>query len=207
MKRRTPTKLLRALSALLTYPDPTLRSAMSEVSEAIRDQRRLKADTRKRLMALAGEIAQSDELEVQGQYVDLFDRGRRTSLNLFEHVHGEGRSRGPAMLELQQRYRDNGLEPVSDQLPDHLPLLLEYLSCQDRGQMREFLEEIAPLVRSVGNALLKKESRYATVMAALLELAGEKGLDGTAPVPPEDDFDSTWQERPAFSKPETNTTV
>ncbi len=202
---RHPDLLLRALSALLTYPDAELRGGIPEIIAVVHSHRRLKAPLRQDLLALTKEIAEGDELEVQGRYVDLFDRGRRTSLDLFEHVHGDGRERGPAMLALRQKYLEGGMEPVSDDLPDHLPVLLEYLSCCKQSEVRETLAEIAPLLRRVGNALLHRHSHYAVVMTALLALAGEKGLDAAAPPPPEDDFDRTWQERPAFSAPRPNT--
>lgn len=199
--------LLRALSALLAYPDAELRAALPEIVEAIRDTRAVNMTMREDLIALADEIAASDALEAEGRYVDLFDRGRRTSLNLFEHVHGDGRQRGPAMLELKQRYLDAGLEPVADELPDHLPLLLEYLSCRDAGEVRDTIGEIAHILRVLGNTLLQRHSRYAAVMAALLALGGEKGLDAQSPVPPSEDLDQAWEEKPAFAPPEPNPAV
>jgi nitrate reductase delta subunit len=207
MMTRDPSLLLRALSALLAYPDAELRAALPEIADAIRDARAIDAALRERLVALVDEIAASDPLEAEGRYVDLFDRGRRTSLNLFEHVHGDGRQRGPAMLELKQRYLDAGLEPVADELPDHLPLLLEYLSCRDAAEVRDTIGEIAHILRVLGNTLLKRRSRYAAVMAALLALGGEKGLDAQAPVPPDEDLDQAWEEKPAFAPPEPNPAV
>ena len=197
-----PTLLLRALSALLTYPDAELRAALPEVIEAIRDTRTLDAHRKSDLIALADKIAATDALEAEGRYVDLFDRGRRTSLNLFEFVHGDGRERGPAMLELRQRYLDAGMEPIANDLPDHLPLLLEYLSCRDLAETKDTIGEIAHLLRQLGNTLLGLHSRYAAVMAALLALGGEKGLDTLAPVPPPEDVDRAWEERPTFAPPE-----
>ncbi len=204
---RDPSLLLRALSALLAYPDAEMRAALPEITEAIKDARALDARHRQDLIALADEIAGREPLDAEGRYVDLFDRGKRTSLNLFEHVHGDGRQRGPAMLELKQRYLDAGLEPVVDELPDHLPLLLEYLSCCDRDEVRDTIGETAHILRQLGNTLLKKESRYASVMAALLALGGEKGLDAHAPVPPAEDLDDAWEEKPAFAPPEPNPAV
>ncbi|TAN07549.1 MAG: nitrate reductase molybdenum cofactor assembly chaperone [Rhodanobacteraceae bacterium] len=201
---RNPTLLLRALSALLVYPDAELRAALPEITDAIRTSRTLKANLKDDLCALADEISASDPLEAEGRYVDLFDRGRRTSLNLFEHVHGDGRQRGPAMLELRKRYLDAGLEPRTDELPDHLPVLLEYLSCCDAAETRSTIGEIAHILRALGNTLLKRHSRYAAVMAALLALAGEQGLDASAPVPPPEDLDRAWEETPAFAPPEPN---
>lgn len=204
---RDPALLLRALSALLAYPDAELRAALPEIIEAIRDTRAVNAKLREDLVALADEIAASDALEAEGRYVDLFDRGRRTSLNLFEHVHGDGRQRGPAMLELKQRYLDAGMQPVDNELPDHLPLLLEYLSCRDMAEVRDTLGEIAHILRQLGNTLLQRGSRYAAVMAALLALGGERGLDAHAPVPPAEDIDQAWEEKPAFAPPEPNPAI
>lgn len=202
MMTRDPSLLLRALSALLAYPDIELRAALPEIADAIRDASSIDAAKREALLALVDEIAASDPLEAEGRYVDLFDRGRRTSLNLFEHVHGDGRQRGPAMLELKQRYLDAGMQPVGDDLPDHLPLLLEYLSCRDTTEVRDTIGEIAHILRQLGNTLLHRRSSYAAVMAALLALGGEKGLDAQAPVPPAEDMDRAWEEKPAFAPPE-----
>lgn len=196
--------LLRALSALLLYPDAELRAALPEIADAIRANRTLKRAAKDALLALVDEIARSDVLDAEARYVDLFDRGRRTSLNLFEHVHGDGRQRGPAMLELRQRYLDAGMEPATNDLPDHLPLLLEYLSCRDAAEVRDTIGEIAHILRALGNTLLKRRSRYAAVMAALLELGREEGLDAQAPVPPTEDLDRAWEEKPAFAPPEPN---
>ncbi|MCC6610185.1 MAG: nitrate reductase molybdenum cofactor assembly chaperone [Burkholderiales bacterium] len=202
-----PARLLRALSALLGYPDAELRAALPEIADAIRDTRAIDREPRDDLIALAVEIAGSDELEAEGRYVDLFDRGRHTSLNLFEHVHGDGRERGPAMLELRQRYLDAGMEPIGDELPDHLPLLLEYLSCRDMAETRDTIGEVAHILRNLGNVLLQRESRYAAVMAALLAIGNEEGLDPNAAPAPSEDIDRAWEERPAFSPPDPDPAV
>lgn len=202
-----PTLLLRALSALLAYPDAQLRTALPEIIDVIRDTRMLDVQRRNELLALARDIEGSDALDAEGRYVDLFDRGRRTSLNLFEYVHGDGRERGPAMLELRQRYLDAGMEPSTNELPDHLPLLLEYLSCRDLAETRDTIGEIAHVLRQLGNTLTGLRSPYAAVMAALLAIGGEKGLDARAPVPPPEDLDRAWDEKPAFAPPETHPLV
>jgi nitrate reductase delta subunit len=197
-----PVQLLRAMSALLGYPDAELRAALPEIVEAIRAARALDAQLKSELIALADEIASGEELEVQSRYVDLFDRGRLTCLNLFEHVHGDGRQRGPAMLELRERYLAAGLEPATGELPDHLPVLLEYLSCCDLAETRDTIGEVAHILRKLGNALLQRHSRYAAIPATLLAIGGEEGLDAHAPVPPPEDIDREWEEKPAFAPPE-----
>lgn len=190
---------LRALSALLTYPNAELRGAMPEIGAVVRVAGDLKATTRDELLALIDQLSRSDALEAEARYVDLFDRGRSTSLNLFEHVHGDGRERGSAMLDLRQRYLEAGLEPNSNELPDHLPMLLEYLSCRDVAEVRETLADCAHILRAIGNRLLHRRSRYAAVFGALLDLARMEGLDPHAPVPAPEDLDLTWEERPAFA--------
>lgn len=191
--------LLRACSALLAYPDADLRAALPEIEAVARDAGELQPRTRAGLLALAAELGRRDPLDAEARFVDLFDRGRRTSLNLFEHVHGDGRDRGPAMLDLRQRYLDAGLEPSGNELPDHLPMLLEYLSCREVAETRETLDDCAHILRAIGNRLLHKRSRYAAVFAALLELARAEGLDPQAPVPAPEDLDISWEERPAFA--------
>lgn len=204
---RHPAQLLRALSALLAYPDRELRAALPEIADTIRNSREIGNRHKQDLLALTDDIATSDALEAEGRYVDLFDRGRRTSLNLFEHVHGDGRQRGPAMLELRQRYLDAGMEPVADELPDHLPLMLEFLSCSDLAETRSTIGEVAHILRILGNTLLKRNSSYAAVMAAVLAIGDEKGLDAQANVPPAEDMDREWEEKPAFAPPEPNPAI
>lgn len=199
---RNPTMLLRALSALLTYPNAELRAALPEIAEEIRASRAIKKGHKADLLALIDAIADRDPLEAEADYVDLFDRGKHTSLNLFEHVHGDGRMRGPAMLELRERYLQADMEPMGDELPDHLPLMLEYLSCRNLAETRSTIGEIAHILRQLGNTLLKRGSRYAAVMAAVLAVGGEKGLDPNAKVPPPEDIDRDWEQKPAFGPPE-----
>lgn len=200
--KRTPSLLLRAIAALLSYPDAELRAALPEIAEVIQKTRFLNKQCKQKLVALAEDIAALDSIEAEIRYVELFDHGRATSLNLFEHVYSDGRERGPAMLELRQRYLDAGMVQSGNELPDHLPLLLEYLSCRGKAETRETLSEIAPILRSVGNTLLSRHSPYAAAMASLLEIGKEKGLDPEMPAPPPEDIDSEYQDKPAFSPPE-----
>ena len=189
---------LRALAALLAYPDAELRAGLPEIAAALRVAPGLGPETRGALLALAEALGEGDLLDAEARYVDLFDRGRSTSLNLFEHVHGDGRGRGPAMIELRARYQRLGLEQNGHELPDHLPVLLECLSCCEPGETPELLGECEEPLRKLGNALLHRQSRYAAVPAALLALAGLPGLDPAAPAPEPEDLDKGWEERPAF---------
>lgn len=192
---------LRALAALLGYPRPELRAALPEIAEVLRTAPGIPAPDRGTLIALVEEIETADQLDAEERYVETFDRGRATSLNLFEHVHGDGRDRGQAMVELKQMYERAGFELVTCELPDHLPVLLEYLSERDKPEITDVLGDCAHIVRSIGEALLKRQSPYAAVLQAVLRIAGEPPLDPVraARRPKERlDPDRDWAERPAF---------
>jgi nitrate reductase delta subunit len=192
--------VLRALSALLTYPRQELRDALPEVSDAISGSALLPGAEKSRLAELIGELSRGELLELEERYVRLFDRGRATSLHLFEHLHGESRDRGSAMADLAQVYGAAGLELAPGELPDYLPALLEYLSCRTLEEARAMLQDCAHIVRRVGESLASRGSRYAAVPAAILALAREDGLDWSkaaveAPEPP---LDEQWADAPAF---------
>ncbi|MGH7161206.1 MAG: nitrate reductase molybdenum cofactor assembly chaperone [Acetobacteraceae bacterium] len=192
---------LCALAALLGYPDPDLRAALPEIADALRTAPGIPPANRDALAALIDEIASAEELEAEARYVDLFDRGHATSLNLFEHLHGETRDRGQAMAELKQVYERAGFTLTARELPDYLPVLLEYLSQRDRTEIKDMLGDCAHIVRSIGEALVKRESRYAAVLDTVLRIAGEGPLDRAraARRPAERrDPDRDWAERPAF---------
>ena len=187
---------LRALAHLLRYPDAELRAHLGELSEALHAERALGASRLAELDALLLRLGRRDALEVESDYVELFDRGRSTALHLFEHVHGDSRDRGPAMIDLIQTYEQAGLYLDADELPDHLPVLLEFASTQPPQQAHEFLAEFAHIVRVIFSALLKRQSPYASVLAAVLDLAGEKAEP--VPVTPEPELDESWAEPEAF---------
>ena len=121
---------LRALAMLLGYPDAALRANLSQLIEAIDTEGAVPAARRLELKALAAELTRMDPMEVESRYVETFDRGRATSLHLFEHVHGDSRDRGPAMVDLAKTYDKAGLMMGPEELPDHLCVVLEFASTQ-----------------------------------------------------------------------------
>ena len=159
------TRNLRALAALLSYPDEALVAALPEMREFVPVA----------ALALAQELAAQDLYESQARYVALFDRSRALSLHLFEHVHGESRERGQAMVDLQAMYAARGLCVAEHELPDYVPAFLEYASLAGEDA-RALLRDTAHIWRALGDRLAERGSPYAGVFAALLELAGEPGL-------------------------------
>ena len=85
---------------------------------------------RQDIATLIDQMAALGELEAQAKYDSLFERGRSLSLWLFEHVHGESRDRGQAMVDLMAQYDMAGFEINAKELPDYLPMYLEFLSHQ-----------------------------------------------------------------------------
>jgi len=170
-------RTLKALAALLAYPEPELLAALPEIRAIVEAEKRLGRDDRTRLGALIDDLAAADPLDAQERYVELFDRGRATSLHLFEHVHGDARDRGQAMVDLNALYASHGMAIAANELPDYLPAVLEYLSTRPPGEVREMLGDCAHVLRAVGEALAGHDSRYGAVLGALLAIAGEPALD------------------------------
>ena len=187
---------LRALAHLLGYPDETMRRQLPELRVALHAERALVPARLLELDALIDRVRDSRQLEPEAAYVDLFDRGRGTALHLFEHVHGDSRDRGPAMVDLVKTYEQAGLYLALGELPDHLSVVLEFTSTQPAAQAVEFLREIAHIVRGIFSALLERNSVYASVLAAVLDLAGEKAQAVRLPAEPA--LDDSWEEPPAF---------
>jgi nitrate reductase delta subunit len=187
---------LRALALLLSYPDADMRSKLTDVMSVLSLERALSPSRISELKNLSEQLQSLDPLEVESRYVETFDRGRSTCLNLFEHVHGDSRDRGPAMIDLSQTYAQSGLVLDPDELPDHLCVVLEFASTQTEGVAKSFLDEMAHILNSIFSALLKRESPYAAVIAAVLELSGHKAQ--TVSIPVEESMDSSWQEPEAF---------
>jgi len=195
-------KALKAIAALLSYPTAGLLEALPEIRAAIAAERRIGRRDRVALDHLIDELAAADLLDAQEGYVALFDRGRATSLNLYEHVHGDSRDRGQAMVDLAQIYARGGLDLSTRELPDYLPVLLEYLSTRPFAEVEEMLRDCAHLLRSIGEALVRRDSGYAVVLATLLAVAGEsQGLGrsgGGEILPNEKSLDEEWAEEPVL---------
>ena len=193
---RTMSKSLRVLAALLSYPDTRHRSVLAELDAVLQDERAVSASRRQELAALIDSIQRTDPLQVESDYVELFDRGRSTSLHLFEHVHGDSRERGPAMIDLGQTYEKAGLILAEGELPDYLPAVLEFVSTQPANEAKAFLGEMSHIFNAIFGALQQQGSAYASVLGALLELAGEKAEPVTPPAEPP--LDESWAEPVVF---------
>jgi nitrate reductase delta subunit len=193
---------LRALAALLAYPTEELRAALPEVRAALAADPAL-APAMPDLDRLLAELGAGDLLDLQEAYVALFDRTRGLCLNLFEHVHGDSRERGPAMVELAGIYAAAGLAPAAGELPDYLPMLLEFAAVEPaRGA--ELLGNAAPVLDLLHGRLLARGSAYAAVLhAALLAAGARPGAVplSDAPDPTPEELDAAYAEAPVVFGP------
>jgi nitrate reductase delta subunit len=193
-------KTFKALSALLSYPSEDLQAAACEIGDVIRTEKQVDAHALLALELLLDEIENSDLFDLQERYVDLFDKTRRLSLHLFEHVHGESRDRGQAMVDLAALYEKGGLTLAANELPDYLPLFLEYLSTRPIEEARGLLANAQHILAALEARLTSRNSHYAAVFAAIRSIAGDRVAAPTIDTPAEDTgddlaaLDEAWEE-------------
>lgn len=206
-------RTLKAISLILSYPTRELQHAMPEIGGVLASDTRLTAAARRALRPLVEELAAHDIYDLQETFVMLFDRSRTLSLNLFEHVHGESRDRGGAMVSLVETYREGGFDPVTSELPDHLPVLLEFLATRPPSEAQDTLADAAHIFEVLTERLVRRESPYAAVFAGLVQLSGVE-VDNTAVAEmlaqPDDDptdleaLDEVWEESEVVFGPDPN---
>ena len=202
----------KVLSALLSYPSEELVSSAGELRAALVDEDLVVSDKRRALNLLIGEIGTDDLIDLQERYVELFDRTRSLSLHLFEHVHGESRDRGQAMIDLQSLYEKGGLTIGAHELPDYLPLFLEYLSTRPLNEACEVLGQTVHILAAIGERLAKRQSHYAAIFDALVALSSLKpAAADVAALLDEPDaaptdlaaLDAAWEDEPVTFGPDT----
>ena len=204
---------LKSFSLVLCYPTTELQEAIGEIRGVLSRDRRLGRRDVGRIDGLLSVLQTTDIWALQEQFVDLFDRSRSLSLNLFEHVHGESRDRGSAMVSLLDSYRSAGFEPSTNELPDHLPVLLEYLSTRPAAEARDVLADAAYIFEVLAKRLSRRSSPYASVFSALVRLSGQSVSRKmvadliAAPDPDGNDLealDRAWEESEVTFGPDPN---
>mgnify|MGYP006158375935 CR=1 FL=1 len=163
-------QILQLLSLLLDYPKQPLIDAKAELLAIVADAA-IAAELNQQLNAFITARCSGELMDWQSEYDGLFERGRSLSLLIFEHIHGESRDRGQAMVNLMAQYREAGLDIGVKELPDYLPLYLEFLSTQGEQNAQIGLEEIAPVLAVLLCRLQQRDSDYASILATLLALS------------------------------------
>lgn len=205
-------KSFRAFSALLGYPTADLQAAISEIRQTLAQEGLVTQADLAALEPLLISFESGDLYDLQERYVLLFDRSRTLSLNLFEHIHGESRDRGGAMVDLLETYRAGGFDLVGPELPDHLPVLLEFLSTQSPDQARAILADAGHIILALSERLARRDSVYAPVLQALVALAKvQASPEAEALLSEQDDdpedlqaLDAVWEEAQVTFGPDPN---
>ncbi len=206
-------KTFRALSALLSYPTADLQAAVPTIRSVLTGEGVLPPAQAAAIDPLLDSLAEDDLYDLEERYVLLFDRSRTLSLNLFEHIHGESRDRGTAMVDLLETYRDGGFDLCGSELPDHLPVLLEYLGTRSLAEARALLADAGHILVALAERLTRRDAAYAPVMAALVALAATpadteaaQALIAEADDNPEDleALDATYAEAQVMFGPDPN---
>jgi len=204
------TNTYKALSVLLSYPTAELKEAADDIRTAVRSEARAPDWALGQLDRFIDDLKTRDLYELQECYVFLFDRTRSLSLHMFEHVHGESRDRGQAMVDLKALYAKGGLETHSSELPDFLPLFLEYLSTRPANEARALLAEPLSVIAALKERLAKRKTPYAAVLHVLEAMAGrapaQSELDELRRIPDDDPndlqaLDTAWEEEPVTFGP------
>ncbi|WP_448190277.1 nitrate reductase molybdenum cofactor assembly chaperone [Azospirillum sp. sgz301742] len=200
----------KALGALLTYPDEDLVDGLPDIMQALAAEGLVSPAHLAGIAGLIGELRADDLMEAQERYVSMFDRSRRLSLHLYEHLHGESRDRGTAMATLAELYRFHGFEMNARELPDFLPMVCEFLSFLDDAVARGVLADAAPILEALARRLAERESRYAAVLHALVALSAQPAdaaeVEAILAATPEDadsleELDKIWEEEPVTFGP------
>jgi len=193
----------RILSTLLSYPTPELKTQLPEAERILRSEGLLGRQQLDGVCAFLQYLRDTSQFDTESAYIDAFDRGRSTSLYLFEHIHGDSRVRGQAMVKLLLRYRAHGLDPSTRELPDYLPLFLEFLSTRPPVEAGKHLAEVADIVALIGERLRRRSAPHAPVLGAVASLAADRAArvstlesDGEDRDDTPAALDAAWEEAP-----------
>jgi nitrate reductase delta subunit len=206
-------KTFKVLSALLSYPTAELQQAAGELAAALDAEGLVTGHARAALGRLIDDIAAGDLYDLQERYTLLFDRTRSLSLHLFAHVHGESRDRGQAMIDLKAMYEQADLDISASELPDFLPLFLEFLSTRPANEACATLGQPAHILAALAERLRKRNSPYEAAFRALGALAAAKPKPEDVAVlmqEPDPDpldlqaLDAAWEDEPVTFGPGAN---
>ena len=195
----------KALGALLDYPTPELHAAADEIEQALCEERALAPAELEGVRAFIERLRRSDVMDLQEYWISLFDRSKRLALHLYEHSYGESRDRGQAMVNLALTYRMNGFELNAAEMPDYLPLFLEFLSVIPEVHAKRYLTDALEIIDALRIRLEERDSPYAALLTALVTLASREAdadeveaILGLEPQDPADleALDREWAEEP-----------
>jgi len=193
-------KTYKALGLLLDYPKQELISELDIFINMFEKENLLSKDILDKVNNLIKYLKGTELLELQKRYVALFDNTRSLSLYLFEHVHGDSKERGQAMVDLTENYKKSGLNLQQVELPDFLPTFLEYISIQSKEEAKKLLGEPVNIFAVLSRRMHKNKVEYAPIFDAIIELSGaipdDKIVAEVAEQEKPIDFDKEYEEEP-----------
>ncbi len=184
-------KTFKVLSLLLCYPESDWLAALPEMESALAAETGFNGDAALKLAPLFALLKRSTLIELQENYVATFDRNPSHSLHLFEHIHGESRDRGSAMIDLLNEYWKHDFDASAAELPDYVPLFLEFLAQLAPDQALELLGDAVHVLATVGRKLDANGSPYAhafQILEALSPVAAQELAE-----PPVRDMDEAME--------------
>ena len=164
-------KTFKVISLLLCYPESDWLAALPELEDALAAEADFNGEANVRMAPLFEQLRQTDLIALQENYVATFDRNPSHSLHLFEHIHGESRDRGSAMIDLLQEYWKHDFDASASELPDYVPLFLEFLSQLPAEEALELLGDAVHVLATIGRKLDANGSPYATAFQLLEALS------------------------------------
>lgn len=199
-------KTFKVLGLLMSYPEASWLSHLDDFEAVLMQEQSLPKKKLSAVLAFIAELKSADLYSLQEEYVATFDRGRSHCLHLFEHIHGESRDRGQAMVNLASAYEEKGLFIDQAELPDYLPLFLEFLSLCPEDEAITLLAEPVDIIATIGVRLEERQSVYGPLFDALVALSKTKPdndrISAVLASGPEDDsleaLDKEWEETAAF---------
>jgi nitrate reductase delta subunit len=184
-------KTFKVISLLLCYPESDWLAALPELNDALMAEADLNGDAAVRMAPLFAQLRESELIALQENYVATFDRNPSHSLHLFEHIHGESRDRGSAMIDLLNEYWKHDFDASASELPDYVPLFLEFLSQLPTEEALELLGDAVHVLATIGRKLDANGSPYATafqILEALSPVAAQELAE-----PPVRDMDEAME--------------
>lgn len=162
--------LFKLVSILLRYPSEELKTSLPQIRQAVLELPVLKAYEAE-LDKVLTHLEETELLTLQMEYVNAFDLNRSQALYLFEHIHGENRDRGGAMVDLVAAYEAHGLILEANELPDYLPLVLEFLSEVDNEVASRILADAVSVINHVGGKLKESDNPYAPLFDVIVDMS------------------------------------
>ena len=162
-------RIYKILSVLLEYPEQELIDNLPEIRAIIDESTDIDAEERGAVRKFLDHLASLSLTEIQVEYVNTFDRVPEHSLHLTHHLFGEesDRDRGPALIDLGEMFKEYGVKTVTNELPDYLPLLLEFASYLEESEATVFLSDVNKVLSILADNLAKAESPYATPLSII----------------------------------------